>query len=126
MLYEMLTSCLHFREGETHTTEELAGAGCDLNWLLKANAIRPVGFLASNPERTDLEQAQIVAELQKKLELAEHENDTLRQEARDAAKRVRVLEEGHRVGSAQLAQAVSEREQLAAELKRLQNGGSVG
>ena len=118
MLFEMKSSTLHFNEGETHTGEELSAAGCDLDWLMKKGAIVPVGFITDGPARTDSEQAEVVARLQAKIEALDNECDDLKAELSKAKGRVRILEEGHKVGSAQLREALAECEQLRAQLKR--------
>lgn len=116
VIYEFKSAVREWNPGDTVTTEELAAAGADIPFLLERKAIQPVGFLAPNEARTDEQQAALVAELHAKIEEGEKEADKLREEIREQRKRIAVLEQGHKVGSQQLAAALQEVAQLKALL----------
>lgn len=116
-MFDVLTSVLHFKPGETRTTEELVTAKCDVQWLIDAKAIRPVGFLSGNGPRSEEEQARIVNELQAKILKAEDEREAMRQERNLAIQEAMTLREAHSKGHEQLKLCEGEVLQLKAQLE---------
>lgn len=125
MIYECTRPTTTLSAGETYSTEDLAKLGADVPNLERKGVLKPVGFISAGAPMSDSEAARTIAELQAKLETAEDERDKGRDELREAVRKIRSLEAGHREGAATLKATQDALANLKGELERLRAGGEA-